>query len=110
MLDHVRERLLDDPVDRGLDLEREPLADRAGLEIDGDAGLLAEALRQTLERRYETEVVEHLGPQLDRQPAHILQRRHHELAQRGNRLGRLGPVELLEPEQDRGQGLAGLVV
>ena len=110
MLDHVRERLLDDPVDRRLDLERQPLADRAGLEVDGDAGLLAEALRQALERRQEPEVVEHLRPQLDREPAHVLQGGDDQLAQCGNCLRCLLALELLEPEQDRGQRLARLIV
>src|SRR5207302_192669 len=64
VLDDVRQRLLDDPVERGLDLGRQPLLAQGVLEVDGHAAVLGEALRETLERRDEPEVVERLRPQL----------------------------------------------
>ena len=42
MLDDVRQRLLDDPVERRLDLARQPLVAELRLEVDAHAGLLAE--------------------------------------------------------------------
>ena len=84
------------------------------MEGDPDARLLGERLRQTLERRHETEVVEHSGAKLDREAAHVLERGNNVLPQLGE--GRAGRVvgqrllERLEPEQDRGQRLPGLVV
>ena len=58
-------------------------------------GLLAERLGQPLERRHEAEVVEHLRPQLDREPAHVLQRRDDELAQRRDDLARAVALDRL---------------
>ena len=76
VLDDVRERLLDDPVENGLDLAREPGLGQARLEVRRDAGLLGEGTREPVERRHEAEVVERFRTQLDREPAHILERGH----------------------------------
>ena len=62
VLDDVRERLLDDAVERGLDLGRQALLAEPSLEIDVDVGLLGERLGEPLERGNEAEVVERLGP------------------------------------------------
>ena len=51
VLDDVRERLLHDPVERRLDLGRQPLVPEVRLEVDPDAGLLPERLGQALDRR-----------------------------------------------------------
>ena len=114
VLDDVREGLLDDAVERGLHLGRKPLRREAGLEAYPDPGLRAERLGQPLERRDEAEVVEHLRPQLDREPAHVMQRRDDELAHVGDRLRALVALDLLlerlQAEQDRRERLAGLVV
>ena len=114
VLDDVRERLLDDAVERCLDFGRKALRRQPRLEAYPDSRLRAEALRQALERRDEAEVVEHLRPQLDREPAHVVQRRDHELADVGHR--EAGPVgldlllERLQAEQDRRKRLPRLVV
>src|SRR5205823_7084526 len=103
VLDDVRERLLDDAVERGLDLGREPCSGQERLEADGDAGLLGEALGQPLERCDEAEVVECLRAELDREPAHVLQRRADELAhlrERGSHL-RLAARLLPRPQAEQ---------
>src|SRR5581483_7793510 len=83
-------------------------------ELDADRRLLGEVLRQPLERRDEAEVVERLGPQLDREPPDVLQRRADEVAHLADRGAQRGLVlRLLEPaqaEEDRRQRLARLVV
>ena len=81
VLDDVRERLLDDPVERRLDLAPGAARRRAPARGDLDPGRLGEGLRQALERGDEAEVVERLRPQLDRQAADVLERRDDELAQ-----------------------------
>ena len=115
VLDDVRQRLLDDAVERGLDLGGKPLVAEARLEANVDARLLAERLREPLERGDEAEVVEHLRTKLDREPPHVLQRRDDELADarrpRSRASSRLdASLERLQAEEDRGQRLAGLVV
>jgi hypothetical protein len=62
VLRDVRERLLDDPVERRLDLRRQPLVRKPRLELDVEAALLAERVREPLHRRDEPEVVECRGP------------------------------------------------
>ena len=114
MLDDVRERLLDEPVEHGLDLGRKPLVSEARIERRNDLAPLLERRGEALERRRQAEVVECRRPKLDRQAAHVLQRLHDELAQGG--LGALGvlvavgPANRLQPEEDRGQRLPRLVV
>jgi hypothetical protein len=71
------------------------------------------SLSEPLERGHEAEVVERLRAQLDREPADVLERRAHELAQlRRAAVSVALPfvLERLEPEQDRRERLAGLVV
>ena len=76
-----------------------------------DPGRLDEGLDEPLERRHEAEIVQRLRPQLDRQAANVLQRRHDELPQlRQRRRLVLGVLDRLEPEQDGRERLAGLVV
>ena len=85
VLGDVRQRLLDDAVERGLDLGGSRPTPRR-LEVDRDARLLGEALREPLERGDEPEVVERFRPQLDGQPANVLERRDDTFAQVGDRL------------------------
>ena len=114
MLHDVRQRLLHDPVQRRFDLAGQSPLSETVLEIDRDPGLLGERLGQALERRHEPEVVERLRSQLDRELANVVQRRHDVLAQLGHRRVQLVPVdhlvEHLQPQHDRGQRLARLVV
>ena len=74
VLDDVRERLLHDPVERRLDLARQPRLAERRVEVDANPRLLGERLGQPLERGHETEVVEHGRTQLDGEPAHVLER------------------------------------
>ena len=114
VLDDVRQRLLDDPVERRLDLRGEPLVFDARLEVDVQPGLLAEGRREPLERRHQPEVVEGRRAKLDREAANALERRRDRVAHRGERGARLLGGDLLldalQPEEDRGQRLPGLVV
>ena len=84
------------------------------LELDSHPGLLGERLAQALERRDEAEVVERLRPQLDREPADVVQRLDDLLAHGGECRCPLlvGPrlLDRLQAEQHRRQLLAGLVV
>ena len=82
VLDDVRERLLHDPVERGLDLGRKALVRERRLEVDRDPGLLARTSSVSRSSAaHEAEVVERLRPKLDGEPAHVLQRRDDQLAQ-----------------------------
>ena len=114
VLDDVRERLLDHAVQRRLHLVRQTPVSELRLQFDLKAALLAQRLRQPLDCGDEAEVVERRGAQLDREAAHVLQRPDDELAQGADRLPRLVALrrllERLQPEQDRGQRLSGLVV
>ena len=76
VLDDVRQRLLHDPVERGLDLGREP--------ADAERGLRSRPTSRSARAKLsvsrssagdEAEVVERLRPELDRQPADVLERR-----------------------------------
>src|SRR5581483_5341769 len=76
---HVREALLRHPVDRQLRLlgqRRQALAEAA---LDLEAALLREPARELRERAYESEVLEHLGPQLAGDAAHLVERLPHGL-------------------------------
>ena len=76
--------------------------------------LLPEGLRQALDCRYQSEVVESGRAQLDRQPADVVQRGDDELADGLERLSsvrrRRRLLQRLQPEQDRRQRLTRLVV
>ena len=113
VLDDVRQRLLHDPIERRLDVVREPVAD-AGLELDPHSRLLGEGLAQALERGDEPEVVQRLRAQLHREPADVVERLDDLLAHGGERRGPLlvGPrlLDGLQTEQHRRQLLPGLVV
>ena len=116
VLGHVRQSLLDDPVERGLDLGSGAAgSSEPGLEVDRDPGLVRERRREPLQRADEPEVVEHLRAELERDPADVLHRRRDLAAERGDRLtGRLVVgqplLDRLQPEHHRGERLAGLVV
>ena len=62
VLDDVRQRLLDDAVERGLYLPWQSLRFEVVRERHVDPGLLCEGLGQPLERRDEPEVVERSRP------------------------------------------------
>ena len=112
VLDDVRHRLLDDPVQRRLDRLGQPHVADPRLDVNLDSAL-ADRLGETLDRRNEPEVVERARAQLHREPAHVLERRDDLLPEGDDRLARLAArrlLERLEPEQDRRQRLAGLVV
>ena len=114
VLDDVRERLLHDPVERRLDLGRQPRLAERRMEVDANVRLLRERIGQPLERRHEAEVVEHGRAKLDREAADVLERAHDLLPQLGQggagRVVRERLLERLQPEQDRGQRLPRLVV
>ena len=83
VLDDVRQRLLDDAVERRLDLGRQPLVAELRLEVDRgsrSARANVSASRSTAGTSPKSSSAD--GPQLDREPAHVLQRRDDELAQR----------------------------
>src|SRR5688572_27121060 len=79
-----------------------------------ETALLAERVGEALDGGHESEVVEGGRAQLDRQPAHVLQRRDDELADGRNGLASLVGsgmlLQWLKPEQDRRQRLTRLVV
>ena len=114
VLDHVRQRLLDDPVEGGLDRRRQPFLAQHRLELDRDRGLLGEGLGQALERGHEPEVVERLRAELDGEAPHVVERLDEQRAQARRRLARpglvLGLLDRPQAEQHRGERLAGLVV
>ncbi len=84
MLDDVVQRLLGDPVKGRLYLTRQPFRAEARLEVDPHLRLFTKRLDEALERRDEPEVVERRWPQLDREPANVLERRDDELPQRSD--------------------------
>ena len=114
VLDHVRQRLLRDPVERRLHLRGQAGLAEPRLEVDLDPRLLAERLDEPLDRRHEPEVVERLRPELDGQAAHVLERRHDELPQLAGRSREIVRVlrvlHAFQPEEDRRERLARLVV
>ena len=113
VLDDVRQRLLDDSVERCFDMGRKAVADLR-LEFDAHSGLRGEGVAQSLESRHEPEVVERLRPQLHRDAAHIVQRPNDLLAHAGQRLGAFGValrlLDGLQSKEHRSQLLPGLVV
>ena len=88
VLDDVRQRLLHDPVERCLDVARQPVADAAPRARRACPVCSANVSRRRSSAGDEAEVVERLRPQLDRQPAHVVQRLDDLLAHGGERLGR----------------------
>ncbi len=107
MLDDVGQRFLDDSIQRCLDFGRQPLVSELRFERDPNFGRFREGLHQSLERRYEAEVVERFRPQLNSQATDVLQRRDYELAQvrRGlTQVTRVGGVfDRSKAEEDRGR-------
>jgi hypothetical protein len=114
VLDDVRQRLLNDSVEDGLDVLWETIIVKPRLELNLEAGLLGEAGRQSLESGLEPEVVERGRTQLDCEPAHILQGLDDTRAECGDPIAELSNVARLlqrfEAEENRRQCLPGLVV
>ena len=114
MLQHVRERLLGDAVEGCLCVRRKASVRKLRLDVDRDLALLLDDVPEPLDRRYEAEVVESSGPQLDGEAPDVLQSRDDELAELRHCCSVVVAVgfifQRLQPEEDRGQGLAGLVV
>ena len=115
VLGDVGERLLDDPVERGLDLGRQPVVADGRLEVDRDPRLLGERLASRSSAGTRPKSSSACGPKLDREPADVLQRRRRAAAaapaaasRASSSVGRV--LDPLQAEQDRGQRLAGLVV
>jgi hypothetical protein len=68
----VGQALLRDAVDGQLDLRRE-LRDRGGeVALDAGAGDAGERARQLGQRADQSQVLEHLGPELARDPPHLV--------------------------------------
>ena len=84
MLQHVRQRLLDDAVERGLGLGGQARVAEWGLHVDGEAALLLDRVAKALDRRHEPEVVERGGPKLDRESTNVLQGGDDEIAELGH--------------------------
>src|SRR5581483_11212770 len=78
--------------------------------VDRERALLADHARQAFERRREAEVVERRGPELDRQPADVAERRVDKLANHRERLLADLALERLQAEEDRRERLPCLVV
>src|SRR6266852_2162944 len=60
---HVGERLLDDPVQRGLDVRCKPLFHET-LEMDGNTRALGDPLGEELQRRHQPQIIQHRRPQV----------------------------------------------
>ncbi len=84
MLQHVRQRLLDDAVERRLGLGGQARVAEGRLHLHGEAALLLDRVAKALDRRHEPEVVEGGGPQLDRESTDVLQGRDDEVAELGH--------------------------
>ena len=82
MLDDVRERFLDDPVQRGFVLRTE-IQLRLHSQLDVHATSLGDNGPQSVERSRQTVVVESGRTQLDRQPSYVVQSRADERTNRG---------------------------
>ena len=109
----VRERLLKDPVDRGLNVVGQSLRLALVGHADLDPGACREALELRLDRRHQAVVVERGRAQLAGQVQEFLHRLVHEPLQLGDlvhALGRAVMGERLEAQQDRGERLVHLVV
>src|SRR5688572_31556097 len=114
VLQDVRHRLLRDAVEHRLRLRGQTPVPEVRADVDRDAPLFAAQVAEALDCGDEAEVVERRRPELDRKPPYVLQGGDDQFATLGDRspaLVRLDTVlERLQPEQDRRQRLAGLVV
>ena len=115
VLDDVRQRLLHDPVERGLDLRRQALVAEPRLEVDGELG---SARRSVAARRSSAGTSPKSSSALGRSST-ARRRTSCSVATTSSRsaavavagvVGLDHVVEVLEPEQDRRQRLPGLVV
>jgi hypothetical protein len=95
VLRDVRQRLLDDAVERRLHLARQPFVPELDLEMYRDRCMLAVGVHEAFECGRQAEVVESGRPELDRQSPDILKRGHDELAQGGDTGPRLVRVDRL---------------
>ena len=108
----VRQALLRDAIDGELDLRRELRQRRRELALDADARDARERGRQLGQRADQAEVLEHLRPQLARDPPHLVERAAHRLlglVELVAMLGR-GLGDRVQLQQHPGQHLADLVV
>src|SRR5687768_11372660 len=64
VFDDIRERFLDDPVERGFDLWAESFFAECRLYLDLDLSLLSEGFSETFQRGDEPKVVQRLRPEL----------------------------------------------
>ena len=110
VLDGVRQRLLRDPIEHRLDLARQ--VETLALYGDRERRAVghAQPFREALERRSETDVIEHRRTQLDGQAANALEGVQDELANGRHRLLPRARLEPAQGEQDRGERLPGLVM
>src|SRR3990172_596936 len=114
MLGDVGQRLLDDPVEHQLYIRRqasEPAARK--LRFHGPA--MREVLHERLERRFQPQVIQHRGTQVDRHPPHTLKGVSREVPQlrdpRAQPLVPGGPpFEEAQTHEDGGERLGGVVV
>src|SRR2546430_12582992 len=114
VLYHIRQGLLNDPVQRRLHVSRQPVVAEPRLEIDGYGRCLRGHLYQPLERGYEPEVVKRFGPELHSEPPHVLQSRYNELAHVADRLPEVAVATRVldgaKTQKDRRQRLPCFVV
>ena len=106
------ERILDDAVDRRLDVVRQVRQHWLRAQLHRRAALLRGA-RQRLERSDETELVEHHGPELPGHVPHLGEHARHllvELHERRMRPCAVAPLHHPQAEQDRGQDLGEILV
>ena len=108
----VRQALLRDAVDGELDLRRQRRQRGRELTLDPDAGDARERGRKLGQRTHQAEVLEHLRPQLARDPPHLVERAAHRLARLVERVAMLrrGVGDRVQLQQHPGQDLADLVV
>src|SRR5689334_19853022 len=112
VLDGVVQRLLHDPVQRGLDARGQALLRLRG-HRDRQPGALGDLLRQEFERGDQPQVVEHGRPQLVRQVAQLpvdSAQQLLDLVEALARGGRQVAGDVGQQDVHRGQQLAGLVV
>ena len=85
VLDDVRQRLLHHPVERRLDLARQPLLAELRFEVEASRSAPRRSRARRSSAGHEAEVVERLRPQLDSQTPHVVQRLEDLLADLGER-------------------------
>src|SRR5256885_14664460 len=79
VLDDVRQRFLDDAIERRLYFGGEPFLAELSLEIDADRRGFRERLREALNRGNQPEVIERLRPKLHCETSDVLERPYDEV-------------------------------